>query len=200
LAIFYPKSPCSGYIGYIYTLYISIYPQRLEFLIFMKLITKEDVIKEVKEIRDYESELNKTWGGKTRILKLIPSNLVLKFERAEYMYKKSIRTDDYKKIIDMCDLMYRAYSAIIASAELNGYEELDPEILCFKYNKNKYALIVGNDFELQNVYEKYKKEKDCIIFSIEELFRCIPEHCIDAKEELTKANLSPTFERIYVKK
>lgn len=168
--------------------------------ISMQRITKEQVIAEVKEIRNFESELNKTWGGKERILKLIPSDLMLKFERAEYMFKKSIRSEDYKKIIEMCDLMYRAYNAIIAAAELNGYEELDPDVLCFKYNKDKYALITNNDTDLKHVYDKYKHEDNCIIFSVEELFRCIPQHLVDAKEELTQANFSPTFEKIDVKR
>jgi len=50
--------------------------------------------------------------------------------------------------------------------------------------------------DLENVYDKYKQEEDCIIFSIEELFRCIPEHCIDAKEQLTRGNFNPTFTKI----
>ena len=96
----------------------------------------------------------------------------------------------------MCKMMHRAYDAIIEAAIDNGYAELDPNISCYKYNKDKYALIVGNDYELENVYYKYKQEEDCIIFSIEELFRCIPEHCIDAKEQLTQGNFNPTFTKI----
>ena len=96
----------------------------------------------------------------------------------------------------MCEMMQRAWDAIIEAALDNGYTELNPNVSCFEYNKNKYALIVDNDYELKNVYDKYKQEEDCIIFSIEELFRCIPEHCIDAKEQLTQENFNPTFTKI----
>lgn len=170
------------------------------FDISMKLMTKQEVLKEIKEIRALEADVNKTWGGTDRIFKLISDDLVLKFERAEFMFKKSLRSNNNKKIVEMCDLMYRAYNAIIAAAELNGYEELDPDVLCFRYNKNKYALVTGTNAELEIVYEKYKHEDDCIIFSVEELFRCIPQDLVDAKELLTKGNFSPTFERIDVKK
>tara|TARA_R100000654_G_scaffold42906_1_gene69134 strand:- start:7 stop:534 length:528 start_codon:yes stop_codon:yes gene_type:complete len=171
------------------------------FDISMKQIFKDNALLQIKILRKIESEIANKWGGKKRLLKIIPSNVALKFERAEWMFKESLKEHNYKKIFSMCEMMQRAYDAIIEAATDNGYVELDPNVSCYKYNKDKYVLIVGNDYELENVYDKYKQEQDCIIFSIEELFRCIPEHCIDAKEELTQSNLSPTFNKIdYVKR
>ena len=166
------------------------------FDISMKHIYKDNALLEIKTLRKLESEIVKKWGGKKRLLKIIPSNVALKFERAEWMFRESLKKQNYKKIFSMCEMMHRAYDAIIEAATDNGYAELDPNISCYKYNKDKYALIVGNDYELENVYDKYKQEEDCIIFSIEELFRCIPEHCIDAKEQLTQGNFNPTFTKI----
>ena len=166
------------------------------FNISMRLIYKENALLQIKILRKLESEILKRWGGKQRLLKIIPSNVALKFERAEWMFKESLKKRNYKKIFSMCEMMQRAYDAIIEAAIDNGYTELDPNVSCFVYNKNKYALIVDNDYELENVYDKYKQEEDCIIFSIEELFRCIPEHCIDAKEQLTQENFNPTFTKI----
>ena len=85
----------------------------------------------------------------------------------------------------------------------NSYEILDSDAnIGWVYpNIDMFGLKIRNDYELENVYDKYKQEQDCIIFSIEELFRCIPKHCVDAKEELTQSNLSPTFTKIdYVKR
>ena len=160
-----------------------------------------DNMKQIKkELRAVEIDVAKKWGGKKRLLKLVSNNLDYKFGKAEYIYKKSLRNNDTKKIAKSCEMMMRGYAALIQSAKDNGYQELDPDITCFQYNKDKYVLIVGNDYELENVYDKYKHEQDCIIFSIEELFRSIPQFCIDAKEDLTQANFNPTFTKIDIKR
>ena len=61
------------------------------------------------------------------------------------MFRESLKKQNYKKIFSMCEMMQRAYDAIIEAATDNGYTELDPNVSCYKYNKDKYALIVGND-------------------------------------------------------
>lgn len=166
----------------------------------MKDIYKENMKQIKKELRAFETNVAKMWGGKKRLLKLVSDNLDYKFGKAEYIYKKSLRNNDTKQITKSCEMMIRGYTALIESAKDNGYQQLDSNVTCYQYNKDKYVLIVGNDYELENVYDRYKHEKDCIIFSIEELFRSIPQFCIDAKEELTQANFNPTFTRIkYVK-
>ena len=91
------------------------------FDISMKHIYKDNALLQIKILRKHESEITKKWGGKQRLLKIIPSNVALKFERAEWMFRESLKKQNYKKIFSMCEMMHRAYDAIIEAATDNGY-------------------------------------------------------------------------------
>ena len=62
----------------------------------MKHIYKDNALLQIKILRKLESQISKQWGGKQRLLKIIPSNVALKFERAEWMFKESLKNKNYK--------------------------------------------------------------------------------------------------------
>ena len=65
------------------------------FDISMKHIYKDNALLQIKILRKLESKITKQWGGKQRLLKIIPSNVALKFERAEWMFRESLKKQNY---------------------------------------------------------------------------------------------------------
>jgi hypothetical protein len=57
-------------------------------------------------------------------------------------------------------------------------------------------LIIEKDIERNLVYEKYQKEKDCIIFSIEELLRVLPPDLLRIKKTFTNERFNCEIETI----
>ena len=147
-----------------------------------------------KTLRDKEAEINRTWGIE-RLFSLIPNNMKIKFERADYLYKQAINKGSRKQINGMVSMMLRAYDALVQTAKDLGYKELEPDIRCYKY-KNQYILIIEKDIERKLVYEKYQKEKDCIIFSIEELLRVLPPDLLRIKKTFTNERFNCEIETI----
>lgn len=165
----------------------------------MKSYIEENLKTKLKEYRDFESSIDINWGGKKRLENLVSVNLGMKFGKAEYMFKESLRKDTPKKVINMIDMMYRAYDALIEDVRSQGYSEIKAEYRCYKFDKDKIALICDLDAQLPRLRNTHKNEPNTLFFSVEELFRCIPKDFMDFRALLAKMSKDVSFERIKYK-
>tara|TARA_B100000900_G_scaffold415666_1_gene446499 strand:- start:1109 stop:1603 length:495 start_codon:yes stop_codon:yes gene_type:complete len=157
----------------------------------------EETLKtKLKEYRDYETQMNILWGGKKRLFKCVDVQLEIKFSKAEMILKESLLKDKTKKKIQMVEMMYRAWDALINKAKENGYDTLDKNHRCYSYGANKVAIICDSDLQLSYLKDKYKNDKDTVLFSMQELFRFIHPDYLEAKETFKKNNIDITFEKV----
>ena len=96
----------------------------------------------------------------------------------------------------MLDMMYRAYGTLEDCIKANGYSALEPQIRCYDYDKGKYALVCDYDDEKANMIKSYNLDADAVFFSMQELFRIIPEDIMQIKEGLTKSFGDANFEKV----
>lgn len=157
---------------------------------------EETVKNKIKQYREFETQIEIDWGGKKRLFKCVDVQLEIKFSKAEIMFKKSLFKDHAKKKLQMIEMMYRAYKALVNEAKSNGYTTLEKDYKCFKYGKDKIVILCDTDLQLSNLKAKYKNEKDTVLFSIEELFRFIPVNYLDAKETFKQKNIDITFTKV----
>ena len=149
----------------------------------------------MKQLRIYEAETKVKWGNLKRIYKMVGVDFEIKFLKAEQMLKTSLRTDPPKKQIIMVEMMLRAYEQLNIKCEESGYIMIQPNAKCFTFDK-KTALICDTDDEKPVLELIHKDEKDIMIFSIEELLRCIPNDFMRAKELLSKLDKSVNIQRV----
>ena len=149
----------------------------------------------LKQLRIYEAETKVKWGNLKRIYKMVGVDFEIKFLKAEQMLKTSLRTDPPKKQIIMVEMMLRAYEQLNIKCEESGYIMIQPNAKCFTFDK-KTALICDTDDEKPVLELIHKDEKDIMIFSIEELLRCIPNDLMRAKELLSKLDKSVNIQRV----
>ena len=164
-------------------------------MIEMKYL-KETLIKQLKDYRKYETSINSKWGGKKRLFKCVDVQLEIKFCKAEMLFKDSLINGTPKEKMQMIEMMYRAYTALIQKAEDNGYAELEPEYRCYKYKNNKIAIVCDLEHELPRLKELHSKDKDVVLFSIEELFRFMHPDYLEAKETFKERNIDISFKKV----
>ena len=156
----------------------------------------DDSLKDkLKQLRIYEAETKVKWGNLKRIYKMVGVDFEIKFLKAEQMLKTSLRTDPPKKQIIMVEMMLRAYEQLNIKCEESGYIMIQPNAKCFTFDK-KTALICDTDDEKPTLELIHKDEEDIMIFSIEELLRCIPNDFMRAKELLSKLDKSVNIQRV----
>ena len=112
------------------------------------------------------------------------------------LFDESLIESPVKKKIEMIGMMYRAYKALINKAEANGYSKLENDYRCYKYKNNKIAIVCDSDLQLSNLKSIYGKDKDVILFSVEELFRLMHPDYLKAKETFKKKNMDIMFKRV----
>jgi hypothetical protein len=161
----------------------------------MKTYLNESLKDKLKELRLYEVDTRIKWGNRKRIFKMVGVQFEIKFCRAEQMLKDSIHNDSPKKQLQMVEMMLRAYEQLNIKCEESGYIQIQPNAKCFNFD-NKTALVCDTDSEKPVLEQIHKDEKDIMIFSIEELFRCIPSDFIRAKELLSKLDKSVNIKRV----
>ena len=161
----------------------------------MKTYLNESLKDKLKELRLYEVDTRIKWGNRKRIFKMVGVQFEIKFCRAEQMLKDSIHNDSPKKQLQMVEMMLRAYEQLNIKCEESGYIQIQPNAKCFNFD-NKTALVCDTDSEKPVLEQIHKDEKDIMIFSIEELFRCIPKDFMRAKELLSKLDKSVNFKRV----
>ena len=162
----------------------------------MKNYLVETLEKQLKDYRSYETSIEREWGGKKRLFKCVDAQLEIKFCKAQMLFDKSLIESPVKKKIEMIEMMYRAYKALINKAEANGYSKLENDYRCYKYKNNKIAIVCDSDLQLSNLKSIYGKDKDVILFSMEELFRFVHPDYLEAKETFKKKNMDIQFKRV----
>ena len=162
----------------------------------MKNYLVETLEKQLKDYRSYESSIEREWGGKKRLFKCVDAQLEIKFCKAQMLFDESLIESPVKKKIEMIGMMYRAYKALINKAEANGYSKLENDYRCYKYKNNKIAIVCDSDLQLSNLKSIYGKDKDVILFSVEELFRLMHPDYLKAKETFKKKNMDIQFKRV----
>ena len=165
-------------------------------MIQMKNYLVETLEKQLKDYRSYETSIEREWGGKKRLFKCVNAQLEIKFCKAQMLFDESLIESPVKKKIEMIGMMYRAYKALINKAEANGYSKLENDYRCYKYKNNKIAIVCDSDLQLSNLKSIYGKDKDVILFSVEELFRLMHPDYLKAKETFKKKNMDIMFKRV----
>ena len=165
----------------------------------MKTYLDESFEKELKKLRIYESESFERWGSRKRIFKMLGVDFEIKFCRAESMFKDALYKGHVKEKIKMVEMMTRAFDSLNKKCEQSGYTRIQPNTRCFNFDK-KTALVCDTDDEKPILQKIHKDEPDMMIFSIEELLRCIPEDFMKAKELLSKLDKAVNFQRISYEK
>jgi hypothetical protein len=161
----------------------------------MKTYLDENLETKLKELRMYESETYEKWGSRKRIFKMIGVDFEIKFCRAEQMLRDTLYKGNAKKKMQMVEMMHRAFVALNKSCEESGYIMIQPSSRCFNFDK-KTAIVCDTDDEKPVLMKIHKNEPDMMIFSVEELLRCIPKDFMEAKELLSKLDKSVNFKRI----
>jgi len=161
----------------------------------MKTYLNESLKDKLKELRLYEADTRIKWGSRKRIFKMVGVQFEIKFCRAEQMLKDSLHSDAPRKQLQMIEMMLRAYEQLNIKCEESGYIQIQPNAKCFNFD-NKTALVCDTDSEKPVLEKIHKDEKDIMIFSIEELFRCLPKDFIRAKELLSKLDKSVNIKRV----
>ena len=162
----------------------------------MKNYLVETLEKQLKDYRSYETSIESEWGGKKRLFKCVDAQLVIKFCKAQMLFDESLIEATTRKKIEIIEMMYRAYKALINKAEANGYSKLENDYRCYKYKNNKIAIVCDSDLQLSNLKSIYGKDKDVVLFSVEELFRLMHPDYLEAKETFKKKNLDIQFKRV----
>jgi len=161
----------------------------------MKTYLDNTLEEQLKQLRTYELDAYVKWGNRKRIFKIVGVNFEIKFCRAEYMLKESLQNDSAQKKLKMVEMMIRAFEQLNIECEKSGYAQIQPNTRCFNFD-NKTALICDTDDEKPLLEKIHKNEKDLVIFSVEELLRCIPKDFMQAKVLLSKLDKSVNFQRI----
>ena len=168
-------------------------------MIQMKKYLEETLKTQLKDFRAYESSIENEWGGKKRLFKCVDVQLEIKFCKAQMLFDESLRNAKTDKKIEMIEMMYRAYNALVTKAKESGYEKLLTDYKCYQYNKEKIAIVCDLDLQLSNLKSIHGKDKDVILFSMEELFRFVHPDYMKAKEIFKKRDMDITFKRVTYK-
>lgn len=161
----------------------------------MKTYKDETLESKLKELRNYENDTYIRWGSRRRIFKMVGVQFEIKFCKAEMLLKETMQIGHPRKKMQMVEMMIRAFDSLNKKCEESGYTRIQPNTRCFNFD-NKTALICDTDDEKPVLMQIHKNEKDMIIFSIEELLRCIPKDFMKAKQILSKLDKSVNFARI----
>lgn len=161
----------------------------------MKTYLDKNLESKLKELRTYELETYEKWGSRKRIFKMVGVQFEIKFCRGEQMLRESLESDVVRKKMQMVDMMFRAFDSLNIKCEESGYNRIQPSTRCFNFDK-KTAIICDTDDEKPVLYKVHKDEPDIMIFSIEELLRCIPKDFMKAKQILSRLDKSVNFKRI----
>jgi hypothetical protein len=161
----------------------------------MKTYIDETLESKLKELRTYENNTYVKWGNRKRILKIVGVQFEIKFCKAEQLLRESLQNDSAQKKLKMVEMMLRAYEQLNIKCEESGYAQIQPNARCFNFD-NKTALICDTDADKPLLEKIHKDEDNIVIFSVEELLRCIPKDFMQAKVLLSKLDKSVNFKSI----
>ena len=161
----------------------------------MKTYIDETLESKLKELRTYENNTYVKWGNRKRIFKIVGVQFEIKFCKAEQLLRESLQNDSAQKKLKMVEMMLRAYEQLNIKCEESGYAQIQPNARCFNFD-NKTALICDTDADKPLLEKIHKDEDNIVIFSVEELLRCIPKDFMQAKVLLSKLDKSVNFKSI----
>ena len=161
----------------------------------MKTYIDETLESKLKELRTYENNNYVKWGNRKRIFKIVGVQFEIKFCKAEQLLRESLQNDSAQKKLKMVEMMLRAYEQLNIKCEESGYAQIQPNARCFNFD-NKTALICDTDADKPLLERIHKDEDNIVIFSVEELLRCIPKDFMQAKVLLSKLDKSVNFKSI----
>jgi len=161
----------------------------------MKTYIDETLESKLKELRTYENNNYVKWGNRKRIFKIVGVQFEIKFCKAEQLLRESLQNDSAQKKLKMVEMMLRAYEQLNIKCEESGYAQIQPNARCFNFD-NKTALICDTDADKPLLEKIHKDEDNIVIFSVEELLRCIPKDFMQAKVLLSKLDKSVNFKSI----
>jgi hypothetical protein len=161
----------------------------------MKTYIDETLESKLKELRTYENNTYVKWGNRKRIFKIVGVQFEIKFCKAEQLLRESLQNDSAQKKLKMVEMMLRAYEQLNIKCEESGYAQIQPNARCFNFD-NKTALICDTDADKPLLEKIHKDEDNIVIFSVEELLRCIPKDFMEAKVLLSKLDKSVNFKSI----
>ena len=161
----------------------------------MKTYIDETLESKLKELRTYENNTYVKWGNRKRIFKIVGVQFEIKFCKAEQLLRESLQNDSAQKKLKMVEMMLRAYEQLNIKCEESGYAQIQPNARCFNFD-NKTALICDTDADKPLLERIHKDEDNIVIFSVEELLRCIPKDFMQAKVLLSKLDKSVNFKSI----
>jgi hypothetical protein len=161
----------------------------------MKTYIDESLEGKLKQLREYERETYEKWGARKRIFKIVGVEFEIKFCKAEMLLRDTLYNGHARKKVQMVDMMFRALDSLNIKCEESGYIMIQPSSKCFNFDK-KTAIICDTDDEKPVLIKIHKNEPDMMIFSIEELLRCIPKDFMEAKQILSRLDKSVNFKRI----
>ena len=141
-------------------------------------------------------KLKQNGVAKKRLFKCVDTQLEIKFCKAQMFFDDSLTDESIQKKFEMVEMMYRAYTALINKAEVNGFSELEDDFRCYKYKENKIAIVCDSIDQLPRLKKLYGSDKDVVLFSIDEMFRLIHPDYLAAKETFKKKNMDITFKRV----
>ena len=137
----------------------------------------------LKELRDLESKIYIEWGGRDRLTSLVTKTLLVKFEKAEALFKNSLVLRDSQEIIKMVEMMFRAYAALISDCKDFGFKEIDPHVRCFDWD-GQIWYVTDMDYQVPRAMNKHKAEGNVNFISIQELMRTIPKDLMEMRMEI----------------
>jgi len=161
----------------------------------MKTYIDETLESKLKELRTYENNTYVKWGNRKRIFKIVGVQFEIKFCKAEQLLREYLQNDSAQKKLKMVEMMLRAFGQLNIKCEESGYAQIQPNARCFNFD-NKTALICDTDADKPLLEKIHKDEDNIVIFSVEELLRCIPKDFMQAKVLLSKLDKSVNFQRV----
>ena len=161
----------------------------------MKTYLDETLEQKLKQLRTYENNTYVKWGNRKRIFKIVGVQFEIKFCKAEQLLRESLQNDAVQKKLKMVEMMLRAFEQLNIKCEESGYAQIQPNARCFNFD-NKTALICDTDADKPLLEKIHKDEDNIVIFSVEELLRCIPKDFMQAKVLLSKLDKSVNFKSI----
>lgn len=140
--------------------------------------------KAIKEVNKKKAFINKYWD-ESRLKEIVTYGMRLRFEKAEMLYGQCKYTQDWKKIIEMSEMMLRGYDALTDEAEELGFAKLSPTTWLYEHNKTKY-LVVRADNEMLIAHHTYSGDPNTIVITLSELFMMADQELLKTKEQMQK--------------
>lgn len=153
------------------------------------------VLRLIKEYKQQEINLLNLWGSEARVLSLVSNELRLKFKKARDLYADAYNSKDDAKMLEMINMMKRAFDVLIKDLRDQGYREVEADIRCFDWDGDIWY-VTDMDYQLPRA-RATTGDPNANYISIQELLRAVPKEMMDMRLLLAKQFEGSSFQ--YVK-